>query len=522
MESILFDYKNLCDQVMMAIKDPIVIFDEEGHVLFVNTAFEKLYGWTLQEMMGARRLPFLSDAGENGEDILVRAARKGIALKNAEVKHKTKDGHAIHFSMTSVPLQYAEAHQPGLLAIMRDITGQKAIDDIIEQSPEPVFIHDHGEIIYMNRACVRFLNADGQENQQNPHIYDYIHEDFVGLMQERVKHCYRGEEIDAVDIKINVGEQELWVTISPHPVIYNEKHCMQVTLRDVTAEYALRQRLQDWEFYDSLTRLPNRRFFMNYVKQKMDDKSKDIDQEYAKSQFALLSLDCDHFKQINDKFGPEAGDRILIQIGRTIQRNIRESDTVARMGGDEFYVLFKVERDPKEVLDIIDQIIHDIGQIKDLIAKHIKIEVSKGLVFQAWDETIHNMMKRVDRAVYKNKRERLIKRLQDEQLRFGSLSLDIFNQKVYVNNVEIGLSTKEFLLLTHLVQRHDETVSLEELYQSVWGTESFKDTRTIMVHISNLRKKLERNSAFPKMIKTVRGKGYRFNSNHSEPSKQKY
>ena len=93
---------------------------------------------------------------------------------------------------------------------------------------------------------------------------------------------------------------------------------------------------------------------------------------------------------------------------------------------------------------------------------------------------------------------------------FGDLQVDVEHQCVYKSDQQIPLSSKEFLILLKLVRSPGKAVSVQKLYETIWGSDSIGDTRTVMVHLSNLRKKIEENSSKPKIIRTVRGEGYKF------------
>ncbi|MBO9598673.1 MAG: response regulator transcription factor [Cohnella sp.] len=104
------------------------------------------------------------------------------------------------------------------------------------------------------------------------------------------------------------------------------------------------------------------------------------------------------------------------------------------------------------------------------------------------------------RRVSKGRREQL--------LELPGLTLDFFAQSVIMNSETVFLSRKEFSLLSYMAQNVNRVVSTDALFQLIWGTESLEDTRTVAVHISNLRKKIEADPAAPERIVTVRGAGY--------------
>lgn len=99
-----------------------------------------------------------------------------------------------------------------------------------------------------------------------------------------------------------------------------------------------------------------------------------------------------------------------------------------------------------------------------------------------------------------------------EQLKYKGLEIDIATHTIMVEGKEVALSPKEFDLLVVLARNPHRVFYIDELYKRIWGSDSLGDARTIIVHISNLRRKIQPNETSPKYIITVRGKGYKFNA----------
>ncbi|MGG4400665.1 response regulator transcription factor [Paenibacillus amylolyticus] len=97
---------------------------------------------------------------------------------------------------------------------------------------------------------------------------------------------------------------------------------------------------------------------------------------------------------------------------------------------------------------------------------------------------------------------------REQLLELPGLTLDFYTQSVNMGSIPISLSKKEFSLLSYMAQNVNRVVSVDTLFQIIWGMESLEDTRTVAVHISNLRKKIEADPADPERIITVRGSGY--------------
>ncbi|MEK8130682.1 response regulator transcription factor [Paenibacillus filicis] len=111
------------------------------------------------------------------------------------------------------------------------------------------------------------------------------------------------------------------------------------------------------------------------------------------------------------------------------------------------------------------------------------------------------------------RRSQLLEQHKEEAqiLSFPGLEVDLLSRTVKLNGQPVPLSSKEFDLLLHLARTPGKVLSLEQLYKLTWGVDSNGDTRTLLVHISNLRKKVEPNPTDPRYILTVRGVGYKFN-----------
>lgn len=109
------------------------------------------------------------------------------------------------------------------------------------------------------------------------------------------------------------------------------------------------------------------------------------------------------------------------------------------------------------------------------------------------------------------RRSDILRRIKEvsETITIGRLKIDLLNRTVWVDGKIVPLSTKEYDILFHLVRMRGRAISLEELFKLTWGIDSNGDTRTLLVHISNIRKKIEPDPYHPRFIVTVRGIGYK-------------
>lgn len=197
------------------------------------------------------------------------------------------------------------------------------------------------------------------------------------------------------------------------------------------------KRVEYLAFHDNLTDLPNRAFFTHLLTVEMQKA-----QRYDRS-LALLFLDLDRFKNINDSLGHDAGDALLHEIGRRLQESVRESDIVARLGGDEFVVMLPEITVPSEVTPVAHRILSAVGKPFTLIGQEFRITVSIGITLYPQDgEDEQMLMKNADVAMYH------AKELGKNNFQFYSkeLSADSLERLALESSLRRALERGEFRL----------------------------------------------------------------------------
>ncbi|WP_455756152.1 EAL domain-containing protein [Sulfurimonas sp.] len=169
---------------------------------------------------------------------------------------------------------------------------------------------------------------------------------------------------------------------------------------DITELINTKKTLQHQAEHDSLTGLPNRDLFLDRLKQSIKHASRN------KEKIAVLFLDLDLFKEINDTFGHAIGDELLVLIAKKLKSSIRESDTVARLGGDEFAIVIDEIKHIETAIDIIQKIIQSIGGPQALAQQEVYITFSIGIsVFPDDSRDSDALLKYADTAMYKAKKD---------------------------------------------------------------------------------------------------------------------
>jgi len=159
-----------------------------------------------------------------------------------------------------------------------------------------------------------------------------------------------------------------------------------------------KERLAFQAYYDPLTKLPNRVLFNDRLSQAIAKAKR------KESKFALLFVDLDHFKEINDTYGHEIGDRVLVEVATRLKSCVRASDTVSRLSGDEFLIIVD-EFDTKEHIEVVAKLIlQKLQKPIELKEKRLFVTCSIGIsIYPDHSENNHTLIKYADRAMYKAK-----------------------------------------------------------------------------------------------------------------------
>ncbi|MGO8825090.1 MAG: diguanylate cyclase domain-containing protein, partial [Acidimicrobiales bacterium] len=166
------------------------------------------------------------------------------------------------------------------------------------------------------------------------------------------------------------------------------------SFRDITERKLLESRLSHQAFHDSLTGLGNRGLFMDRLQHALERR------ERGTGRVAVLFLDVDEFKSVNDNFGHAVGDALLQTIARRIGTCIRSGDTAARMGGDEFGIIFEDLNGPDEALALTQRIVAEVRLPCVLLGKDIAVSVSAGIAFDEPGLSCDALLGRADLAMY--------------------------------------------------------------------------------------------------------------------------
>ena len=274
----------------------------------------------------------------------------------------------------------------------------------VEQSPVSVIITDtRGIIQYVNPKFTQLMGFTAEETiGKTPRIIKggFLSRDFYRHMWETI---LAGNEWHGVFHNQTKAGQLVWEVASISPIRDDAgtiTHFVGIK-EDITELKRLQEQVEYMARHDQLTGLPNRFLFQDRLAQAL------VQSKRRKAQFALLYLDLDEFKAVNDSFGHEAGDTLLSVVGQRLLRCVRESDTVARMGGDEFTVVLSDIEGAENASHVAGLIVEALGQpIATLPGQTTTIGASIGITLYPQDgQDAALLLAKADRALYQAKRQ---------------------------------------------------------------------------------------------------------------------
>lgn len=206
---------------------------------------------------------------------------------------------------------------------------------LIEWSPEAMLVHRLGTLIYANPAAIKLFGAPDAATLLAKKTTDLIHPDEQAAQTARMKSIINQEVIPAATESrfLKFDGTVIDVQVQGTAIDFDGEPAIHVSIHDITERKKLEREIRQLAFYDDLTHLPNRRLLDDRLRQVLSSSKR------HGGFSALMFLDLDNFKALNDRHGHALGDALLVDAATRLRRCVREMDTVARFGGDEFVVL---------------------------------------------------------------------------------------------------------------------------------------------------------------------------------------
>ncbi|MBD2327360.1 EAL domain-containing protein [Alkalinema sp. FACHB-956] len=406
----------LLKTVLENLNDGIIVTDLDNQILHVNSRIAKLVGFSPADMVGQSAQKFLSMI----EGWLYFCNTPDQVTANRcewkEGQLRRKDGRQFWAEVNSTLLYDSSGKTIGNLITVTDITERKWLEEylrllesVVVNANEIVMITQFEaeedpldlRIVYVNEA---FLKVTGHRAAEvigkTPLILMGPETDWDEV--NRVRSAMMQFESVKAELLLHCKDRSSFWADSNTVPIRNEHgqvtHFVSV-MREVTERKEAENQLRRNAFHDSLTGLPNRLMFMERLAQVVA--RRDADPAYL---FAVLFLDLDRFKVINDSLGHIVGDQLLIEIARRLESCVKKTDLVARLGGDEFTILLDNIQGVESAHHVAERIHQELGRSFLLNGHEVFTTVSIGIALSttAFDHT-EDLLRGADIAMYRAK-----------------------------------------------------------------------------------------------------------------------
>jgi len=393
------------------IPDIIVMKDADGHFILANEAAAHFYGTTSEEMIGKKDIDFgVSQELSNISQIrMQQIIERGETETVYEDRENVSTGETRHFKLIKKPIQDNDGNNH-LISIAYDLTEEQKIKYSLEQRtsflktliktiPDLVWVKNPDGIYMLCNPRFEKLYGAPEEEIIGKNDYDFVSKELADFFrQQDFKAMEKGtlsfneEWLTFVD-----GHKEL-VETTKTPMFDSKGNLLGVLgiSRDITERKFIEQKLHHAAYYDSLTNLPNRLLLSDRLEQAI------IHTKRHQSSMTVIYLDIDEFKEINDKYGHDIGDKVLKLYVQRLERVLREEDTLSRLGGDEFVIILQNVKEAEHIKSTLNRILHVTTQPLKIEEHNLKISASLGVTFYPQNEEIDadQLLRQSDQAMY--------------------------------------------------------------------------------------------------------------------------
>lgn len=331
---------------------------------------------------------------------LTDALARGNYAQNNTVPHSAFELDEVqHLTLNFQNMSRAISSREKLLK-----ESEKQYRGMVENSPDAVLIHNQHEIMYINDAARKLYGLETSEEILGKPLNQLIHPSSQAMVHSQLKSVYSAEQTTVLPLSeqkhIRFDGRAFDAETLTSSIFFDGQYQAQTIVRDISRRKDKEKRLKYLASHDYLTDLPNRFFFEEVLHRTLAKNKR------TKTVCAILYLDIDQFKTINDTYGHATGDAVLKEAAKKLREAVREEDIIARIGGDEFVILLDSIQETTRAIRIAESILFTFRNPFEMDERLITVSFSVGIsTFPKDGHTSAELLQRADTAMYKAKDE---------------------------------------------------------------------------------------------------------------------
>jgi diguanylate cyclase (GGDEF)-like protein/PAS domain S-box-containing protein len=333
-------------ELLEVIPNPIFYKGLDGRYLGFNRAWQGYFGLGRDEWVGEEARDVFSDEGQALMQVEDTTALRGTPIVR-EVRLRDDQGGERFIVKHISRFTNSDGEAAGVIGVLTDITDFKQVaraleategrfQALTESAMDIVTVLDRDAKIVYQSPSVKHLLGYTPEEMIGQCQFDFVHRDDLEQLQQGFANVVEGHTMSRpieFRVKARDGSWRSLESIGKNCLDMPAVRGIIVNTRDVSDRHAIQAHIQHLAFHDALTGLPNRSLMQDRIAKTV------ARAERTNQRFAVMFIDIDNFKNINDTLGHDAGDELLREVARRLTNAVRAGDTIARQGGDEFIVL---------------------------------------------------------------------------------------------------------------------------------------------------------------------------------------
>jgi len=410
-ESALRESEERYRAVVETLNEGLLITDGDDRIVFANERMTRMTGHAVAQMQGrpAAEL-FLAPKDWPAVQDRHRRRQRGLA-EHYEVEMRRSDGSVFFAEVHAIPFRNAEGRIVGTLGAITDVTERKLAEESLQRSAREyrdLFESANDAILILRPESQMILEA----NRKACETYGLPRDQIVGMSlknftrdvprsEEQVRRILReGASENLETVHFHRDGTPIDLLVSSSVVEYRGETAILSVCRDITESKRAKQEIERLAYHDPLTDLPNRARFADRLEMALSQARREG------HRLAILFLDLDRFKVVNDSLGHKVGDLLLQKVAIRLSQLIRGGDTLARLGGDEFIILLAKIGQDDDAARVAQNVLELFKKPFVLGERELFISASIGIsVFPRHGEDREALVKNADIAMYRAKQE---------------------------------------------------------------------------------------------------------------------